>query len=99
MSDSDEPAERTAQWASPPASPAKLGQQIRPAILSVLVLTLLTGCAFCHTAFLTAFATDPDLRKVGTVPAFAGRQAAGTRESRMSSFALAWILRLPTYGA
>jgi hypothetical protein len=24
---------------------------------------------------------------------------AGTRESRMSSFALAWILRLPTYGA
>jgi K+-transporting ATPase ATPase C chain len=46
MSDSDEPAERMAQWASPPASPAKLGEQVRPAILSVLVLTLLTGCAF-----------------------------------------------------
>jgi len=35
-----------AQWASPPAPPAKLGKQIRPAILSVLVLTLLTGVAF-----------------------------------------------------
>jgi len=46
MGDCDEPAERTAQWASPPACPAKLGEQIRPAILSVLVLTLLTGCAF-----------------------------------------------------
>jgi len=46
MSHSDEPAERTAQWASPPASPAKLAEQIRPAILSVLVLTLLTGCVF-----------------------------------------------------
>lgn len=31
----------------PPARPrAKLGEQIRPAILSVLVLALLTGCAF-----------------------------------------------------
>jgi K+-transporting ATPase ATPase C chain len=46
MSDSDEPAEGTAQGASASASPAKLGEQIRPAILSVLVLTLLTGCAF-----------------------------------------------------
>jgi K+-transporting ATPase ATPase C chain len=46
MSDSGEPAERAAPWASSPASPAKLGEQIRPAILSVLVLTLLTGCAF-----------------------------------------------------
>jgi len=46
MSDSNEPAETTAQWASPPASPAKLTEQIRPAILSVLVLTLLTGCGF-----------------------------------------------------
>jgi len=35
-----------AQWASPPAPPAKLGKQIRPAILSVLVLTLLTGVLF-----------------------------------------------------
>jgi K+-transporting ATPase ATPase C chain len=46
MSDCDEPEERTAQRASPSASPAKLGEQIRPAILSVLVLTLLTGCVF-----------------------------------------------------
>jgi potassium-transporting ATPase KdpC subunit len=46
MSDSGEPGEKAARWASPPASPAKLGEQIRPAILSVLVLTLLTGCAF-----------------------------------------------------
>ena len=42
MSDSDEPARRTDLL----ASPAKLGAQIRPAILSVLVLTVLTGCAF-----------------------------------------------------
>jgi K+-transporting ATPase ATPase C chain len=46
MSDSGEPAERTAQSASPAACPTKLGQQIRPAVLSVLVLTLLTGCVF-----------------------------------------------------
>lgn len=46
MSDPDQPAEGTVQWAPPPASPAKLREQIRPAILSVLVLTLLTGCAF-----------------------------------------------------
>jgi K+-transporting ATPase ATPase C chain len=46
MSDPDEPAEETAQCAFLPASPAKLGDQIGPAILSVLVLTLLTGCAF-----------------------------------------------------
>jgi K+-transporting ATPase ATPase C chain len=46
MSDSGEPEEPTAEWASPPASLAKLGEQIRPAILSVLVLTLLTGCVF-----------------------------------------------------
>jgi K+-transporting ATPase ATPase C chain len=46
MSDSDEAAERKAQWASASVSTAKLGEQIRPAILSVLVLTLLTGCAF-----------------------------------------------------
>jgi potassium-transporting ATPase KdpC subunit len=45
MSDSDEP-ESTARWASPFVRPAKLGEQIRPAILSVLVLTLLTGCGF-----------------------------------------------------
>lgn len=46
MSDSDEPAERLAQWAFPPAPQAGLKEQLRPAILSVLVLTLLTGCVF-----------------------------------------------------
>jgi potassium-transporting ATPase KdpC subunit len=46
MSGSDEPAEITAGGESPPASYAKLSEQLRPAILSVLVLTLLTGCAF-----------------------------------------------------
>jgi potassium-transporting ATPase KdpC subunit len=46
MSDSGEPAETTAGLGFPLASPAKLRDQIRPAILSVLVLTLLTGCVF-----------------------------------------------------
>ena len=46
MSGCEEPAEGTGQRASRSACPAKLGEQIRPAILSVLVLTLLTGCAF-----------------------------------------------------
>ena len=46
MSDPDEPAEGAADGAPLPASPAKLGDQIRPAVLSVLVLTLLTGCVF-----------------------------------------------------
>jgi K+-transporting ATPase ATPase C chain len=44
MNDSGEPAEQTTEWT--PHSPAKLIAQIRPAVLSVLVLTLLTGCAF-----------------------------------------------------
>ena len=46
MRDPDEPAEGTAERAPLPASGAKLGDQIRPAVLSVLVLTLLTGCVF-----------------------------------------------------
>jgi potassium-transporting ATPase KdpC subunit len=46
MSDSDEPAERMAQRAFPTAPQARLKEQLRPAILSVLVLTLLTGCVF-----------------------------------------------------
>jgi K+-transporting ATPase ATPase C chain len=44
MDDSDEPAEQTAA-AFPPVQ-ARLGAQFRPAVLSVLVLTLLTGCVF-----------------------------------------------------
>jgi len=46
MSDSEEPAERIAKRPSPAAVPAKLREQVRPAILSVLVLTVLTGCVF-----------------------------------------------------
>jgi potassium-transporting ATPase KdpC subunit len=46
MSDPDEPAEGATECAPLPVPPAKLGDQIRPAILSVLVLTLLTGCVF-----------------------------------------------------
>jgi potassium-transporting ATPase KdpC subunit len=46
MSDSNEPAERTASRVFPEAPRARLSAQVRPAILSVLVLTLLTGCAF-----------------------------------------------------
>ena len=50
MSDSKEPAET---W-PPSSSPAKLGEQLRPAILSVLVLTVLTGCAFPLLLFAIA---------------------------------------------
>ena len=46
MSDSEEPAERIAKRSPPAAVPAKLREQFRPAILSVLVLTVLTGCVF-----------------------------------------------------
>jgi len=46
MSDRDEPGEDGSDGAPLPAPAAKLVDQIRPAILSVLVLTLLTGCAF-----------------------------------------------------
>jgi len=51
MSDSDEPAETSA---SPPVSQAKLGEQLRPAIMSVLVLTVLTGCVFPLVLFAIA---------------------------------------------
>lgn len=69
MSDSDEPAEITARCASPPASGAKLSDQLRPAILSVLVLTLLTGCAFPLLLFAIARPLFP-------------RQAGGTLVTR-----------------
>ena len=42
----DEPAESMAQPAFPPAPHAKLRNQLRPAILSVLLLTLLAGIVF-----------------------------------------------------
>ncbi|MGP0072444.1 MAG: potassium-transporting ATPase subunit KdpC [Bryobacteraceae bacterium] len=46
MSDPSEPAGRTASSVFPEAPRAQLRAQFRPAILSVLVLTLLTGCVF-----------------------------------------------------
>jgi K+-transporting ATPase ATPase C chain len=46
MSDLDEPPQGTSQWVSAPASAAKLREQLQPAILSVLVLTLLSSCIF-----------------------------------------------------
>ncbi|HTS50936.1 MAG TPA: potassium-transporting ATPase subunit KdpC [Bryobacteraceae bacterium] len=46
MPDSQEPEESTVRGAFPPAPQAKLSDQTRPAILSVLVLTFLTGCIF-----------------------------------------------------
>jgi potassium-transporting ATPase KdpC subunit len=46
MSSSDVLGERPVSSLFPEAPRARLSAQIRPAILSVLVLTLLTGCAF-----------------------------------------------------
>jgi potassium-transporting ATPase KdpC subunit len=69
MSDSDEPAEITPGGAPPAASSAKLSEQLQPAILSVLVLTLLTGCAFPLLLFAIAQPRFP-------------RQAGGTLVTR-----------------
>jgi potassium-transporting ATPase KdpC subunit len=54
MTDPEAPAERTAAWLS--ALVCRLGfrEQLRPAISSVLVLTLLTGCAFPLLLFAIA---------------------------------------------
>lgn len=46
MSSSEVPGERPAAALFPEAPRAGLSAQVRPAILSVLVLTLLTGCVF-----------------------------------------------------
>jgi K+-transporting ATPase ATPase C chain len=46
LSDSGAPGEGTPPAVFPPAPQAKLSQQVRPVILSVLVLTLLSGCVF-----------------------------------------------------
>ena len=46
MSDPHEPQEGTAPPPSLPAPSARLGDQVRPAIVSVLVMTVLTGAAF-----------------------------------------------------
>ena len=54
MSESDELGEGTTRWVSAPAGWAVLGEQLRLAILSVLVLTLATGCAFPLLLFAIA---------------------------------------------
>ena len=54
MSDSEEAAESPAGLLSCPASLAKLSHQLRPTILSALVLTLLTGCIFPLVLFAVA---------------------------------------------
>jgi len=70
MAESDEPAESSAP---PPAPPAKLGEQLRPALSSVLVLTLLTGGAFPLLLFVIAWPLFPGqvrgtlVRRVGVV--------------------------------
>ena len=70
MAESDEPAETSAP---PPAPCAKLGEQIRPALSSVLVLTLLTGGAFPLLLFAIAWPLFPHqvrgtlVRRVGVV--------------------------------
>src|SRR5579872_6652973 len=46
MADSSEPGESTVRGVFPPAPQAQLGEQVRPAILSVLALTFLTGAVF-----------------------------------------------------
>ena len=51
MQESDECAD---SWACARASQAKLREQIRPAIVSALVLTVLTGCAFPLLLFTIA---------------------------------------------
>ena len=51
MSDRGEPPETSA---SPLATPARLVEQLRPAILCVLVLTVLTGCVFPLLLFAIA---------------------------------------------
>jgi potassium-transporting ATPase KdpC subunit len=54
VSGSDLPEEEDADLASFPPSRAKLGEQLKPAILSVLFLTLLTGGVFPLILFLIA---------------------------------------------
>ncbi len=71
--DSGVPLERDAGSVSPPTCARRIGDQLRPAILSVLVLTLLTGCVFPLLLFAIArplFPRQADgslLRSRGTV--------------------------------
>jgi K+-transporting ATPase KdpC subunit len=70
MAESDEPAETSA----PPRAPrAKLREQLRPALSSVLVLTLLAGGAFPLLLFAIAWPLFPGqvrgtlVRRIGVV--------------------------------
>ena len=50
----DEPEAGFTEWSSQPAAPAKLSDQLRPAILSVVLLALLAGGAFPLLLFAIA---------------------------------------------
>jgi potassium-transporting ATPase KdpC subunit len=63
MGEPDELAEEMPGWVSAPSCCAKLGEQLRPAILSVFVLVLATGCAFPFLLFAIARPLFP--RQVG----------------------------------
>ena len=54
MSDSGEPAKGTGRWTPLPTPSASFREQLRPAVLSVLVLTLLAGFAFPVLLFVIA---------------------------------------------
>lgn len=54
MSDFEESGEKEIACVPSLASSAKLGEQLRPAVLSVLVLALLTGCIFPLLLFAVA---------------------------------------------
>jgi potassium-transporting ATPase KdpC subunit len=76
MNNPDEPAERVSRWVSPTASPARFSDQVRPLILSVLVLTLLTGCVF--PLLLAAIARPLFPRQAGGSLVTAGGKVVGS---------------------
>jgi potassium-transporting ATPase KdpC subunit len=76
-------------WVSAPACCAKLREQLRPAILSVLVLTLLTGCAFPFLLFAIArplFPRQADGSLVTRGRAVIGSQLIGQEFTRPEYF-------------
>jgi potassium-transporting ATPase KdpC subunit len=74
---------------SAPADCAKLSEQLRPAVLSVLVLTLLTGCAFPFLLFAIArplFPRQADGSLVTRGGAAIGSQLIGQEFTRPEYF-------------
>jgi len=69
VSDSGEPAKLGSSWAASAAPVAKLRDQLRPAIVSLFVLTVLAGCVFSFVLFAIARPLFP-------------RQAGGTLVTR-----------------